>query len=71
MLLDSRPEFHRVRIRANSQGVLVAHSTGGQRSSRATSLNGANGLVALPAKEEGGPEQIAAGEMADALLIDF
>ncbi|CAG8612787.1 9230_t:CDS:10 [Acaulospora colombiana] len=71
MLLDPRPEFHRVRIQVDSQGMLVAYSTGGQRSSRATSLNGANGLVAIPAKEEGGPERIAAGEMADALLIDF
>ncbi|PVG03674.1 hypothetical protein CPB86DRAFT_804123 [Serendipita vermifera] len=71
MSLDPRPEFHRVRIQVDSQGMLVAHSTGGQRSSRATSLNGANGLVAIPAKEEGCPERIAAGEMADALLIDF
>ncbi len=51
MRLDARTEFHRVIIASTTQG-LQAHSTGGQRSSRATSLSGANGLVVLPAEGE-------------------
>ncbi|KAH6912474.1 molybdenum cofactor biosynthesis protein [Coprinopsis sp. MPI-PUGE-AT-0042] len=54
MQRDSRLEFHRVIIKVNlSTGSLEAYSTGGQRSSRVASLNGANGLVILPALQEG------------------
>ena len=64
MQLDPRPEFHRVRIVAEGDG-LVAKSTGGQRSSRTVSLAGANGLVCLPS----GKDLIKAGSMIDAVLI--
>jgi gephyrin len=52
MPLDPRTEFHRVVIKAGREG-LEAFSTGGQRSSRVASLNGANGLVILPPKATG------------------
>ena len=49
MQRDPRLEFHRVIIKVNLEtGSLEAYSTGGQRSSRVASLNGANGLVMLP-----------------------
>jgi gephyrin len=68
MVLDPRPEFHRVVVRAGAEG-LKAISTGGQRSSRVASLAGANGLVALPARSEGGPSRLEAGELVDAVVI--
>ncbi|KAL5527469.1 hypothetical protein ACEPAG_6260 [Sanghuangporus baumii] len=68
MRLDSRTEFHRVVISAGSNG-LEARSTGGQRSSRVASLSGANGLVILPQKKEGGPVELKAGEIVEAILI--
>jgi gephyrin len=70
MPLDPRPEFHRVHIRATSTG-LKAYSTGGQRSSRVTSLAGANGLVALPARPKSGEgkQSLLAGENAIAMVI--
>lgn len=68
MKLDPRLELHRAILRAEKDGI-TAYSTGGQRSSRVASLCGANGLVILPAKVEGGPEQIDAGGTADAFLI--
>ncbi|KAG8797963.1 hypothetical protein FRC17_007596, partial [Serendipita sp. 399] len=71
MLLDPRPEFHRAIVRPDSDGQLIAYSTGGQRSSRATSLGGANALVILPAREEGGPDKKLAGDTANALVIEF
>ena len=60
-----RPEYHRVRLRAGDDGRLYAHSTGGQRSSRVGSLNGAQGLLCLPAKDG----TIEEGSMVDALLM--
>jgi gephyrin len=69
MPLDARPEFHRVILRAGDDGTIKAHSTGGQRSSRVASLSGANGLVALPAKEERGPKEIISGSIVDAVVI--
>jgi gephyrin len=51
--------------------MLLAYSTGGQRSSRAISLSGANALIALPSKEDEGRLELGKGEMADAILIDF
>ncbi|KAL5508173.1 hypothetical protein ACEPAH_5792 [Sanghuangporus vaninii] len=68
MQLDPRTEFHRVVISAGSNG-LKARSTGGQRSSRVASLSGANGLVILPQKKEGGVPELKAGELAEAILI--
>ena len=68
MRLDPRPEYHRVVIKAGPEG-LVAHSTGGQRSSRVASLSGANGLVALPARAPDGSAELKAGELAAAVVI--
>ena len=68
MLLDPRVEFHRVTVKADRDG-LKAYTTGGQRSSRITSLSGANALVVLPAKTAVLPERLYAGTMAGAILI--
>jgi len=68
MKLDSRTEFHRVVIRAE-EGGLKAYSTGGQRSSRVASLNGANGLLILPKAEPGGRISVSPGETVDAMII--
>ncbi len=68
MHLDPRPEYHRVSLVSEYDG-LKAYSTGGQRSSRVTSLSGANGLVALPPLRDDGPVLLHAGEDAEVLLI--
>ncbi|KAI0080848.1 hypothetical protein K474DRAFT_102098 [Panus rudis PR-1116 ss-1] len=68
MYLDARPEYHRVVIRSELDG-LKAFSTGGQRSSRVSSLAGANGLVALPPYKEGGPDKVHSGDYAEAVVI--
>jgi len=68
MRLDPRVEFHRVIVKAGEES-LRATSTGGQRSSRVASLSGANGLVQLPTKMEGGPDRLEAGSYADAVII--
>ncbi|GJE87529.1 molybdenum cofactor biosynthesis protein [Phanerochaete sordida] len=68
MPLDPRVEFHRVSIQASAEG-LKAYSTGGQRSSRVASLAGANGVVILPSKVEGGPSEMKAGEFVAAIVI--
>ena len=68
MRLDFRPEYHRVVIVSEHEG-LKAYSTGGQRSSRVSSLSGANGLIALPPKKDDGPVMLHAGETAEAVLI--
>jgi len=68
MRLDARPEYHRVHIRRGATG-LIAFSTGGQRSSRMTSMCGANGLVALPPLVRGGKTTMEAGELAEAVVI--
>ncbi|KAJ6587789.1 MoaB/Mog domain-containing protein [Mycena sp. CBHHK59/15] len=67
MNLDPRTEFHRVMIRVDAGG-LRAVSTGGQRSSRVASLNGANGLVVLPMRT---PElgRLEVGAVVQAVLI--
>ena len=69
MRLDPRPEFHRVILRAGDDGMIEAYSTGGQRSSRVSSLSGANGLVVLPEKSEHGPEEVPRGDIVDAVVI--
>ena len=61
----ARPEYHRVVVGVDVSGMLVARSTGGQRSSRVGSLGGANGLAILPAKEGG----VEAGERCECLLM--
>lgn len=68
MSLDSRMEFHRVTVRADGEG-LKACSTGGQRSSRVASLSGANAFVVLPPRTPESPGSLAAGTVADAVLI--
>lgn len=60
-----RPEYHRVSLHAGDDGFLHASSTGGQRSSKVTSLRRANGLLCLPAEER----TLAKGEMVNALLM--
>lgn len=59
-----RPEFQRARVRW-SDGRLVAHSTGAQRSSRLLSLAGANALLRIPCQEA----PLRPGSRVDALLI--
>ncbi|KAJ7066192.1 molybdenum cofactor biosynthesis protein [Mycena amicta] len=69
MPLDPRTEFHRVVIRVDkNSGMLVAESTGGQRSSRVASLAGANGFVVLPMRTEG-RTRLEVGERAEAVVI--
>jgi len=68
MPLDPRTEFHRAIIKATPGG-LYAFSTGGQRSSRAASLNGANGLVVLPQKTANAPPRLEVGTVVDAIVI--
>lgn len=68
MRLDPRPEYHRVIIKASPTG-LKAYSTGGQRSSRVASLSGANGFVALPAKQGDGPDSLKAGDIVEAMIV--
>ncbi|KAL0950077.1 hypothetical protein HGRIS_010081 [Hohenbuehelia grisea] len=68
LLLDTRTEFHRVMIRTTSEG-LVASSTGGQRSSRVASLNGANGFLILPQRTDQRPAKLPAGSSVDAIVI--
>ena len=69
MRLDPRPEFHRVVLSAGDDETIKAFSTGGQRSSRVASLSGANGLVALPAKTQQGPNEVLPGSFLDAVVI--
>lgn len=45
--LDGRPEFHRVNVKFDKNG-LIAESTGSQKSSRMLSMVEANGLLQLP-----------------------
>ncbi len=61
----NRSEYHRVSLNVGNDGLLHATSTGGQRSSKVTSLRQANGLLCLPAEER----TIGKGAMVDALLM--
>ncbi|KAG0143811.1 hypothetical protein CROQUDRAFT_660789 [Cronartium quercuum f. sp. fusiforme G11] len=64
--LDRRPEYVRVKIEVKSGGQLFARVIGGnQRSSRAVSLGGSNGLLKLPS----GPGRVQKGEVLPALVI--
>lgn len=60
-----RAEYARAIISAKADGVLYAHTTGGQRSSRIGSFKGANALLCLPVKQG----VVKRGERVDALLI--
>jgi len=68
MPLDPRIEFHRVIIRAEQDG-LKAYSTGGQRSSRIASLNGANGFAVLHPKIANGPAMLEIGTKVEVVVI--
>lgn len=61
----ARVEYHRVLVRCDTNGVLLATSTGMQRSSRVGSLAEANALLVLPQKD-GVLEQ---GTMCEALMM--
>ena len=61
-----REEYHRVFLTAaGNDGRIHAKSTGGQRSSKVSSLRHANGLLCLPA----GDKVMGKGEMVDALVM--
>lgn len=60
-----RVEYHRVVVSCGRDGVLVARSTGMQRSSRVGSLSSANALLVLPQKEG----VLEAGELCEALMM--
>ncbi|OBZ82872.1 Gephyrin [Choanephora cucurbitarum] len=68
ILLDSRPEYHRVHVTVNSQGTLVAESTGKQQSSRMLSMKDANGLLELPMSTPD-KKQILKGTLVPCILI--
>ncbi|KAG8469581.1 hypothetical protein KFE25_006036 [Diacronema lutheri] len=59
-----RPEYHRATLDANA-GVLMAHSTGGQISSRLLSCRQADVLLELPQ----GPGVLAAGTHVSAIVV--
>ncbi|KAI9728031.1 MAG: hypothetical protein M1834_007845 [Cirrosporium novae-zelandiae] len=73
---EGRPEYVRVRVkvggavggqggREEEKGMLIAQTTGGQRSSRIGSLSGANALVCLPP----GGGILEAGNVVEAILM--
>ncbi|KAI8382313.1 MoaB/Mog domain-containing protein [Blakeslea trispora] len=68
ILLDSRPEYHRVHVTVNNQGTLVAESTGNQQSSRMLSMKDANGLLELPMSTPD-KKQIQKGTLVPCILI--
>jgi gephyrin len=60
-----RPEYHRAVVGVQSDGLLYASSTGGQRSSRIGSFKGANALLCMPT----GEGNVKKGDRVDALLM--
>jgi gephyrin len=60
-----RPEYHRAVVGVQSDGLLYASSTGGQRSSRIGSFKGANALLCMPA----GEGSMKKRDRVDALLM--
>lgn len=64
--LDPRPEYHRVVLTVDTDGRLVANSTGGQRSSKVGSLRSANALLCLPS----GKGLLEKGSKVHALLMN-
>lgn len=63
--MDPRPEYHRAVVTVGSDGVLMASSTGGQRSSKVGSLRAANALICMPS----GKGKLDKGSKVDALLM--
>ncbi|KHN97937.1 gephyrin [Metarhizium album ARSEF 1941] len=63
--MDPRPEYHRAVVTVGQDGVLTASSTGGQRSSKVSSLRSANALVCMPS----GTGKLEKGSRAKALLM--
>ncbi|KAJ3084135.1 hypothetical protein HDU99_003174 [Rhizoclosmatium hyalinum] len=74
--LDSRPEFYRVRINAETKaGMLstrfIAYGTGSQMSSRMLSMRGANALLKLPGASDK-VKELKEGDVVEAYIIaDF
>ncbi|KAF5094222.1 hypothetical protein D0Z00_003638 [Geotrichum galactomycetum] len=69
--LDPRAEYHRVHVAQDpTTGALVATSTGGQRSSRVGSIQGANGLLILPSSRDAKRTRMEKGDILDAILIN-
>ncbi|MCJ1394414.1 hypothetical protein MMC18_007292 [Xylographa bjoerkii] len=62
---EKRAEYQRATVTAGGDGLLLAVTTGGQRSSRVGSLKAANALLCLPA----GGGKVKAGEKMEALLM--
>ena len=60
-----RSEYHRAHIVMKDDGRLYASSTGGQRSSRIGSFQGANALLCLPAKKG----TVEKGDVVDAIMM--
>lgn len=68
VILDPRPEYHRVTVSMHPDGKLSATSTGGQRSSRVGSLR-CNGFLCLPASTDE-KQSFEKGEMVQVMMID-
>lgn len=61
----TRREYHRAVVAVDKNGVLLARSTGGQRSSRVASLRSANALIVV----EPGEGVLKNGSLVEALLM--
>ncbi len=61
-----RIEYQRAVVRADSEGRLIATTTGNQASSRLVSFVGANALLVIPPRDEA----YQAGERVEAILLD-
>lgn len=68
-----RPEYHRARVESvtmeDGEVRWVAYGTGVQRSSRISSVRGANALLCLPVGGEEHGLNLAKGEVVDAIII--
>lgn len=69
--LDMRPEYHRVLLQwqPDRSNLPIAISTGNQLSCRLLSLNRANGLAILPARNQD-VSSLANGSVVDVIVID-
>ena len=70
MVLDPRPEYHRVILSMDAGGILTAASTGPQRSSTVGSMKKANALLCLPAKTDDFPGPLKAGTIVEAIQLN-
>lgn len=66
--MDERPEYYRVALNCGEDGVFIAQSTGGQQSSRLTSMQNADALLVLPPKTED-QNMLKSGTLVDAILL--